>query len=203
MPNGGSDHCGNCRHNVPKVDGVATYAQRRDSAFCTVRNVSVRTVAGSGTVYCANHYLDDKTSVGPMFQSWGDHERIPYHGYGVNNPHGCTTSACALCGAPSKQEERGVEVVDEKLGVLQFCGTRHYVRWWKQVHPGVSLKWDVDAPPQESGNSAHDDAQAKLELADAYLAMSDRNGARDVLGDVLRIGSSAQQSRAREMLKRC
>ena len=198
MPNGGSDHCGNCRHNVPKVDGAATREQRRDSAFCTVRNVAVR---ASTYTYCANHYVEDKTPIGPMFGSYNDHERIPYHG--VSYPHMCTALACKLCGAPSK-EGGGVKVTDEKLGVLQFCGSRHYVKWWKQMHPGEALKWDCDVePPAKSGDAMFEEVQAKLELADAYLEMDDKDGARDVLTEVLRDGNRAQQDRARAMLSRC
>lgn len=33
------------------------------------------------------------------------------------------------------------------LGTLRFCGNRHYVRWWKQMHPGETLRWDRDAAP--------------------------------------------------------
>ena len=95
--------------------------------------------------YCANHYVGEKTPIGPMFGSFGDHERIPYHG--TSYPRACTTSACKLCGAPSREGE-GVAVTDERLGALQFCGSRHYARWWKQANPGEPLMWDCDAEPR-------------------------------------------------------
>ena len=65
MPNGGSDHCGNCRHNRINIGRTPALEQRL-------------------------------------------------------GPSSCTVTACVLCGA------------------------RHYVRWWKQAHPGVALKWDYE-----------------------------------------------------------
>lgn len=197
MPNGGSDHCGNCRHNVPKVVGAATREQRRDSAYCTVRNIAVR---ASTSTYCANHYTSGKLPIGPMFGAFHEHERIPYHG--TCYPRACTTSACKVCSAPSGQG-KGVAVTDEELGTLQFCGSRHYVRWWKQAHPGEPLKWDCDADPPKASDAVFGEVQAKLELADAYLGMGDREGARDILNEVLRDGDLGQRDRARAMLSRC
>jgi hypothetical protein len=138
MPNGGSDHCANCRHNSPRVASPASREDRRDHAFCTVRNVAVR---ASTSTYCANHYVDDKQPIGPMFGALDDHERVPYLGSAYPYPH--TATACLKCSAPS-QAGQGVQVTDSNGRLLQFCGARHYVRWWKHAHPGESLKWDCD-----------------------------------------------------------
>ena len=200
MPNGGSDCCGPCRHNGPKVDGVATHEQRTHSAFCTVRHVAVRAALST---YCANHYVDDKSPIGPMYASGYDEERIPYHG--AFRPDLCTASACKLCGAPSN-EQQGVEVIDEKLGALQFCGSHHYVKWWKQMHPGEELRmgWETDAgPPKESVQAAFDEVDEKLNEADIFLAYNRKEQAREVLEEVLRDGNREQQDRARAMLSRC
>ena len=149
MPNGGSDHCGYCRHNRVNIGRTPTRDERAGAAFCTVRNVTIRV---SLWTYCANHYVDDRTPIGPMFTAYGDHERIPRH----DGLREIAVAACRVCGAPSHGNE-GVEVTDGRLGVLQFCGGRHYVRWWKQAHPGVPLTWDLDPPPRDAaGGSAHD-----------------------------------------------
>ena len=218
MPNGGSDNCGNCPHNVPKVAGTATHEQRRESAFCTVRNVAVH---ASLWTYCANHYVSEKTPIGPMFGSVVDHERIPYHG--GDRPRSCVTSACKICGAPSKEKE-GVQITDERAGVLQFCSGRHYVGWWKQEHPGELLKWDCDVEPVTKSVEAvvrdepieldfsdefllegvePEEIQTKLALAEALLELGDSDGVRDILHEVLRDGSSSQQASARALLSRC
>ena len=101
-------------------------------------------------------------------------------------------------------EISGVEVVDENLGVLQFCGTKHYVRWWKQMHPGESLAWDVDTQsPAKSSDTVFEQVQDKLALADALLSMRGKDQARALLEEVLRDGNRAQQDQARAMLSRC
>ena len=192
MPNGGSDHCGNCRHNKVNIGRAATLEERGGSALCMVRNFTVRS---SWHTYCANHYVSDKTPIGPMFGSHMDGERVPYHGETYPKP--CTTVACTVCGAASKETE-GIEVSDATLGAVQFCGGAHYVRWWKKMHPGETLKWDCDAPA-----GAVNPVQAKLELALAYLDMKDLEGARAVLAEVLREGDAAQQASARELLRQC
>ncbi len=198
MPNGDSDHCGNCWHNRVNVGRASTLEERRGPVFCTVRNVAVQ--SGWHT-YCANHYVNDKTPIGPMFGCDGEGERIPYHG--ACYPGSCTVAACTVCGAASK-ERMGIKVTDEKPGVLQFCGSLHYVRWWKQMHPGEPLRWDCDAELHQSrADKVFVRMQRSLELAVAYIERKDRVGARTMLNDVLRDGDSAQQVRARELLRQC
>lgn len=54
-----------------------------------------------------------------------------------------------------------------------------------------------EAPAPGAGDDAVD---TKLELAEAYMDMSDEEGAREMLEEVLSEGDEAQQKRAREML---
>ncbi len=54
-----------------------------------------------------------------------------------------------------------------------------------------------EAPASGAGDDAVD---TKLELAEAYMDMSDEEGAREMLEEVLSEGDEAQQKRAREML---
>ncbi|MGF1528408.1 MAG: FimV/HubP family polar landmark protein [Candidatus Competibacterales bacterium] len=49
---------------------------------------------------------------------------------------------------------------------------------------------------------AEDDIDVKLDLAQAYVEMDDRTGARDLLNEVLREGSDEQRQRAQAMMSR-
>jgi pilus assembly protein FimV len=55
---------------------------------------------------------------------------------------------------------------------------------------------DLDMP------DADDEMRTKLDLAEAYLAMNDRQGAREVLADVLKDGSGAQKREAETLMQR-
>lgn len=64
-----------------------------------------------------------------------------------------------------------------------------------------------DLPPIEGEDDfdyldGGDEAGTKLDLARAYIEMGDNDGARDILGEVLKEGSAGQQGEAREMLGR-
>ena len=192
MPNGGSDHCGNCRHNRVNVGRESTPEERRGTAFCTIRNVEVR---ASYNTYCANHYESIREPVGPMYASLGDHERIPYHG--ASRPGQAEVARCLICGNPG---ERGVQVADAALGALEFCGAPHYARWWKQAHPGEALRWDCDKPPLSADQERALEVAAMLELARAFVAAEDAEGARQVLEQLLEIAGEPQRSEARAML---
>jgi pilus assembly protein FimV len=61
-----------------------------------------------------------------------------------------------------------------------------------------SINLDLDAPAAGSGDSA--EVATKLELANAYKEMGDREGARELLQEVLSEGSPAQQEAARATL---
>ncbi|MCX8017907.1 MAG: tetratricopeptide repeat protein, partial [Rhodocyclaceae bacterium] len=64
---------------------------------------------------------------------------------------------------------------------------------------------DLTAPPTEAAQAAvetpdNPEVETKLELAQAYEEMGDREGARELLNEVLGEGSPAQQARARARL---
>ena len=139
MPNGGSDHCGNCRHNRVNIGRTPTMDERRGPAFCTVRGVEIRS---SMSTYCANHYVPDRTPIGPIYAEHDEHDRIPY--LGGKRPRSANVARCEVCGGASK-DAWGVEVERAGGGMLGFCDSRHYRRWWKDQHPGESLKWDPEA----------------------------------------------------------
>jgi len=74
------------------------------------------------------------------------------------------------------------------------------------VIPDLDLEGDLSAPDQSpagvSAGAATDDPEVatKLELAQAYEEMGDREGARELLNEVLNEGSAAQQAVARTRL---
>ncbi len=59
-----------------------------------------------------------------------------------------------------------------------------------------------DDEPEFDFLSGTDEAATKLDLAQAYIDMDDKDGARDILAEVMSEGSEAQKSEAREMLQR-
>lgn len=75
------------------------------------------------------------------------------------------------------------------------------------VKPGVDLggiSLDLGAPAAGAGASgdAHwQEVATKLDLAKAYHEMGDREGAKELLGEVLKEGDGAQQQQARKMLE--
>ena len=199
MTDGESEHCGNCRHNAPRVHGAATPGQKRDAAFCGVRYVAIRDAIQT---CCANYYVRYKSPIGPMFSNQDRRDPIPYHG--MCYPARLTVSSCASCGKPSKAAGEGVEVTDAKRGVLRFCGVPHYVRWWKKMHPDEVLTWDSEsARTGKDENVIFHEVQAKLELARSCLHLNNIPGAWNALAVALRDGNGAQKSRARAMLRRC
>lgn len=68
------------------------------------------------------------------------------------------------------------------------------------------LQFDLSAAPLGESDldlpTDADEAATKLELARVYLDMGDVEGARDILDEVLREGSAAQQQEARELIGR-
>ena len=194
MPNGGSDHCGNCRHNRINIGRESTREERRGPAFCTIRQVEIR---ASGSTYCANHAKSLRTPLGPLYVSPHDAERIPYHG--TMRPHAGAAARCAICGVAAPASE-GVRVADPSAGELEFCGPRHYVQWWKRVHPGETLPWDCDRPKPSVEQQREIDARAMLELARAYLQAGDVQGAREVLEEAGRDAPEPMRGEARALL---
>ena len=65
----------------------------------------------------------------------------------------------------------------------------------------ASLAMDSDEPEFDF-LSGTDEVATKLDLAQAYIDMGDKDGARDILGEVLSEGDDGQKSEAKEMLAR-
>ncbi|WP_339544558.1 FimV/HubP family polar landmark protein [Pseudomonas sp. RA_35y_Pfl2_P32] len=65
----------------------------------------------------------------------------------------------------------------------------------------AALAMDSDEPEFDF-LSGTDEVATKLDLAQAYIDMGDKDGARDILGEVLSEGNDGQKSEAKEMLAR-
>lgn len=65
----------------------------------------------------------------------------------------------------------------------------------------AALAMDSDEPEFDF-LSGTDEVATKLDLAQAYIDMGDKDGARDILGEVLSEGDDGQKSEAKEMLAR-
>jgi pilus assembly protein FimV len=65
---------------------------------------------------------------------------------------------------------------------------------------GISLELDSPSAPAASGGADNPEAATKLELALAYEEMGDRDGARELLAEVLKEGSATQKAAAQARL---
>ena len=70
------------------------------------------------------------------------------------------------------------------------------------VETSLDGSLDFSAAGGEVDSEAYAETETKLELARAYEDMGDKDGARELLAEVLAEGSPAQQDTAREMLAR-
>jgi hypothetical protein len=154
MPNGGSDCCGNCRHNDavrqlgrPSPDDTERFFAL---AFCNLRSV---TVPNPFWTYCRNFRrwgvdegaIDADAATGAIYAS-GLHERahvrIPWHGsYALRIG---VATACVVC---ARQVEVGIEV-DHEGRSIGFCTNRHYVEWWSSLHGSTEIDARRYAPPE-------------------------------------------------------
>lgn len=64
---------------------------------------------------------------------------------------------------------------------------------------GLSL--DLDAGGGDAGDSTYQEVATKLDLAKAYEEMGDKDGARELLNEVIKEGDDGQQAQARSMLE--
>jgi pilus assembly protein FimV len=58
----------------------------------------------------------------------------------------------------------------------------------------------LDMPGSSDGGGDNEAAGTKLELAKAYLEIGDKDGAREILQEVAKEGSSAQQDEAKKLI---
>jgi len=65
---------------------------------------------------------------------------------------------------------------------------------------GINLDLPVDAQAAPGNEGPVDDAATKLDLAKAYQDMGDKEGARELLQEVLKEGSATQQAEAQNLL---
>jgi pilus assembly protein FimV len=69
---------------------------------------------------------------------------------------------------------------------------------------GINLNLDEIMPAQSEGSGKDEqwsDMQTKFDLAKAYQEMGDKDGAREVLKDVIKQGDATQQEEAKKLLE--
>jgi hypothetical protein len=134
MPNGGSDCCATCifKCKLEKNQRIETWID----TYCTIRNEHI---INPGYTYCANWHTRCKVPQGPIFiygiYSEGD-LRIPYHNNNI--PITGADGKCFICNI---EFQNGIEIKDKGKRKL-FCSCKHYVQWWKDLHPDEVLMWD-------------------------------------------------------------
>jgi pilus assembly protein FimV len=100
--------------------------------------------------------------------------------------------------------------VDRAAASDETVAAPHATETSKETAPEAASNWDFDAAENTSslvdqnGNPDEfndDPIDTKLDLARAYLDMGDADGARSMLGEVLKEGSQMQQDTARRLLE--
>ncbi len=207
MPNGGTDNCGNCRHNRKnQVSANAKTAhQATRSHFCSVHRIPL---AKAYWTYCENIYLsktDVELTINAVGLSSSGYSRIPWLGRTApsitNSIH-----SCDICG----QVEGGPDGLRQIIPSLSidnvFCSNEHYIEWAETIKGQVSFArlYDIgrnemhiavlegDFDLTQVANSVRLDEQdhfgwSPLHLA-AYL------GEREVVSQLLEGGANAALS---------
>jgi pilus assembly protein FimV len=120
-------------------------------------------------------------------------------------PSGLGASAAAAAGAAGAQAEHaggggGLEF-DLKLGMGEEAQLSTAVVEAPMDLSSISLDLGAGGQsPAAGGDQKWQEAATKLDLAKAYEDMGDRDGARELLNEVLRDGDPAQQQQAQERL---
>lgn len=127
MPNGGSDCCGECDFN-PNSLYLNKDLLPGDAGSCAIRGLDV---SRPFSTYCANFHTGSRVPEGPVFAGFHEYGRLPWHGdlEVIYNP--TEEGPCAVCGAA-----RCVLLLATPTGNHRFCGSDHYLQWWRGEHPG-------------------------------------------------------------------
>lgn len=75
--------------------------------------------------------------------------------------------------------------------------------WWSLLHYRRSKLENTKFKSEYDFMSGLEGMNAKLDLAQAYIDMSDKESARKVLAEVMGFGDSKQKAEAEELLKKC
>lgn len=138
MPNGGSDNCRTCRFNSINIkEGIdANYPEPRYDATCVIRKFLISNPLGT---YCANFYSGNEQPEGPIFTGSFTIEgkRLPWYEH-YNPTFFPEPSSCHIC---ARKFNRGINIQIGDDAHIQFCCENHYMKWWKEANPDVTLPW--------------------------------------------------------------
>jgi len=137
MPNGGPDNCAACGFNeVNRGKWAYPRPPISPNAYCSIRGIKINNPLWT---YCINYRTKRKNPDGPIF-STGLYEgycRIPWNDR--HQPKLYVDGSCVVCGLSF---EKGIAVNTDNDELLHFCSNKHYVCWWENQHPGITLAWD-------------------------------------------------------------
>ena len=154
MPNGGPDCCGNCSYNRAVQEMAHPHPEQRkkfwDLSYCTLREVNI---TNPFWTYCRNFTYgkrpeerDQTAELKGGISASGLYEgyvRIPWDG--KNEPRVCVPTICDTC---QRKTTEGI-VVEHEDKSYGFCTNRHYVEWWKTMHPDNPLNPARYQSPEE------------------------------------------------------
>jgi pilus assembly protein FimV len=103
----------------------------------------------------------------------------------------------------SNQEElnaKQVNVLDVSGISLDISDEASFVTEPDEVQPEVKQEANEDAETEEMMASGYEEVETKLELVAAYIDMEDKDGAKELLEEVLKEGNLNQRKRANQIL---
>lgn len=137
MPNGGSDNCRSCQFNSINIEeGIdANYPEPRYDGTCVIRRFLISNPLGTS---CANYHSGNKQPDGPIFTDsfTSEGKRLTWHKY--YKPTLSEPSSCHIC---DRKFNRGVNIQISDDAHIQFCCENHYMKWWNEANPDVTLPW--------------------------------------------------------------
>jgi pilus assembly protein FimV len=124
-------------------------------------------------------------------------ESAPAMDFNIDSPISSTPAHAAPAAEPPKEEK---PAFDFDLSGLDFPGSKSEAKPAASAAApsssgsGLDLTdLSLDSPGEAGGGGGGEAVGTKLELAKAYLEIGDKDGARDILNEVAKEGSAAQQ----------
>ena len=145
MANGGHDNCLTCGFNransgqwgFPPEEDLEAWTR---PGHCTIRQTDIPNPL---MTFCANYRTRETAPRGEIYSEGLTEEactypRIPWHaGQGPRMKD--SAGQCGVCG---RSFTRGIRLALRDGSTLRFCCNAHYLKWWRQQHPGEVLAYD-------------------------------------------------------------
>ena len=181
MPNGGSDCCAFCAHNLASQEigpfelgsSKEVHEQWRARSACVLRRVGVPLPMST---FCANFARCGTEVVprpleGPVYAQGHSeptvtYPRLPWHG--EDQPWFWDVAGiCSVCG---REIEEGIKVTTDGW-VYKFCCNSHYMRWWFEQHPDEPLHYRYDQLGDPDSEPTHNPPPAPKRMRPGCAAL--------------------------------